>query len=297
MAVPVRAPRPVRRPRRFELRATALYFALLAVLLTLVGTVARTAAAAAERRPAWAVALALVAAGAVVAGRRGGRRISAARLARRAAAALDEATMTAVEVLDAPSPAPAPASAPAPGPAAEPPAGRDGTERTLLLVDPRDPFDSVAPVAPAEQAAVDTEEIAYEALDPDEFEQAIADLCRRDGCRDVDVVGGAGDLGADVVARTPDGRLVVIQCKRYCDANRVGSQDMQRFGGTCYTVHGADVAVVVTTSDFTGPALEYAGQCGIVCIDGQDLLRWQEGGGPRPWEHEFPAGQETLSEG
>ncbi|WP_328433298.1 restriction endonuclease [Streptomyces sp. NBC_00425] len=294
MAVPVRAPRPVRRPRRFELRATAVYFVLLAVLLTLVGTVARTAAAAAERRPAWAVALALVAAGAVVAGRRGGRRISAARLARRAAAALDEATMTAVEVLDAPSPAPSPASAPAPDPAAEPPAGRDGTERTLLLVDPRDPFDSVAPV---EQAVVDTEEIAYEALDPDEFEQAIADLCRRDGCRDVDVVGGAGDLGADVVARTPDGRLVVIQCKRYCDANRVGSQDMQRFGGTCYTVHGADVAVVVTTSDFTGPALEYAGQCGIVCIDGRDLLRWQEGGGPRPWEHEFPAGQETLSEG
>ncbi|MDX3799344.1 restriction endonuclease, partial [Streptomyces sp. AK04-3B] len=165
------------------------------------------------------------------------------------------------------------------------PAGRDGTERTLPLVDPVD------------QAAVDTEEIVYEALDPDEFEQAIADLCLRDGCRDVEVVGGAGDLGADVVATTPDGRLVVVQCKRYCDANRVGSQDMQRFGGTCYTVHGADVAVVVTTSDFTGPALEYAGQCGIVCMDGRELLRWQEGVGPRPWEHEFPAGQETSGEG
>ncbi|MDQ0964361.1 restriction system protein [Streptomyces sp. B4I13] len=290
MAVPVRAPRPVRRPRRFELRATALYFVLLAVLLTLVGTVARTAAAAAERRPAWAVALALVAAGAVVAGCRRGRRISAARLARRAAAALDEATMTAVEVLDAPSPAPSPAPAPEPGCAAEPPAGRDGTERTLLLVDPFAPVDAV------DEVAVETEEIAYEALDPDEFEQAIADLCRRDGCRDVDVVGGAGDLGADVVARTPDGRLVVVQCKRYSDANRVGSQDVQRFGGTCYTVHGADVAVVVTTSDFTGPALEYAGQCGIVCVDGRELLRWQDGVGPRPWEHEFLAGQESPSE-
>ncbi|MGW1273897.1 restriction endonuclease, partial [Streptomyces sp. NPDC002491] len=62
MAAPVPAPRSVRRTRRFELRATALYFVLLAVLLTVVGTVARTAAAAAERRPAWAVALALVAA-------------------------------------------------------------------------------------------------------------------------------------------------------------------------------------------------------------------------------------------
>ncbi|MDX3310494.1 restriction endonuclease [Streptomyces sp. NPDC054884] len=280
MAAPVRAPRPVRRTRRFELRATALYFVLLAALLTLAGAVARTVAAAAERRPVWAVALALAGTGALVAGCRGGRRISAARLARRAAAALDEATMTAVDVLDAPSPAPAPAPAPAPS------ARRDGTERTVLLVDP----------AAAEQVAVGTEEIAYEALDPDEFEQAIAELCRRDGCRDVDVVGGAGDLGADVVARTPDGRLLVIQCKRYHDGNRVGSQDMQRFGGTCYTVHGADVAVVVTTSDFTGPALEYAGQCGIVCVDGRELLRWQDGVGPRPWEHEFPAGQESPSE-
>jgi restriction system protein len=293
MAVPVRAPRPARRTSRFELRATALYFVLLAVLLTLVATVARTAAAAAGRRPGWAVALALVAAGIVVAGCRGGRRISAARLARRAAAALDEATMTAVEVLDAPSPAPAPATpapaipgpapaaAPTPGSVAERPAGDDGTEPTVLLVDPLDP------------ATVDTEEIAYEALDPYEFEQAIADLCRRDGCRDVDVVGGAGDLGADVVARTPDGRLLVVQCKRYHDANRVGSQDMQRFGGTCYTVHGADVAVVVTTSDFTAPALEYAGQCGIVCVDGRELLRWQEGVGPRPWEEGFANGQES----
>ncbi|MET9059283.1 restriction endonuclease [Streptomyces antibioticus] len=37
-------------------------------------------------------------------------------------------------------------------------------------------------------------------LDPEEFERAIADLCARDDCTDVEVVGGAGDLGADVTA-------------------------------------------------------------------------------------------------
>lgn len=37
MAVPVRARRTARRSRRFELRATAIYFALLAVILALVG--------------------------------------------------------------------------------------------------------------------------------------------------------------------------------------------------------------------------------------------------------------------
>ncbi|WRZ87696.1 restriction endonuclease [Streptomyces sp. NBC_01007] len=269
MVVPAHARRTARRSHRFELRATALYFALLAVILALVGAAARTAAAAAVHRPAWAVALALVGVGAVMAGFRGKRRISAARIARRAAVALDEATQTAVEALDAASPAPAVGLVPAGAGAC---GGRLGMDPTVLLPE-------TVPEAPA-----DTVEIAYEALDPDEFEQAVAELCRRDGCLDVDVVGGAGDLGADVVARTPDGRSVVIQCKRYCDGNRVGSQDLQRFGGTCFTVHGADVAVVVTTSDFTAPALDYAEQCGIVCVDGPQLRRWQEGAGPRPWE-------------
>ncbi|WP_328505221.1 restriction endonuclease [Streptomyces sp. NBC_00391] len=274
MAVPARGPRSVRRSRRFELRATALYFVLLAVLLTLAGAVARTVTAVVERRPAWAVVLVLVGAACLVAGFRRGRRISAARLARRAAEALDEATETAVEALDS-----AP-TAPATGPATartEPWDGRLDGERTVLLP------------GTVEEMSADTREIGHEALDPDAFEQAVAELCRRDGCLDVDVVGGAGDLGADVVARTPDGRRVVIQCKRYGDANRVGSQDMQRFGGTCFTVHGADVAAVVTTSDFTTPAIEYAEQCGIVCVDGRQLLRWQDGVGPRPWEPEFVA--------
>ncbi|MFD7876595.1 restriction endonuclease [Streptomyces sp. NPDC059766] len=262
MAVPARARRTTRSSRRFELRATAIYFALLAVILALLGAAARTAVAAAAHRPAWAVALVLLGVSAVMVGSREKRRISAARIARRSAQALEEATQTAVEALDAASPAPAVALVPA----------GTGAEPTVLL-----------PEAMPEAPAV-TVEIAYETLDPDEFEQAVAELCRRDGCLDVDVVGGAGDLGADVVARTPDGRLVVIQCKRYCDGNRVGSQDLQRFGGTCFTVHGADVAVVVTTSDFTAPALDYAEQCGIVCVDGPQLQRWQDSAGPRPWQ-------------
>ncbi|MGV9419537.1 restriction endonuclease, partial [Streptomyces sp. NPDC003674] len=126
-------------------------------------------------------------------------------------------------------------------------------------------------------------------LDPDAFEQAIADLCARDACRQVEVVGGAGDLGADVLAVTPDGRRLVIQCKRYGDTNKVGSQDMQRFGGTCFTVHEADIAVVVTTSDFTAPALEYAQQCGILCVNGLELTAWTEGTAPCPWDLAEPA--------
>ncbi|MFD7661991.1 restriction endonuclease [Streptomyces sp. NPDC059788] len=121
------------------------------------------------------------------------------------------------------------------------------------------------------------------AMDAYAFEQAMADLCERDGCRDVQVVGGAGDLGADVLATTSDGRRIIIQCKRYCATNKVGSQDMQRFGGTCYAVHEADIAAVVTTSAFTEPASDYADTCGIRCFDGDQLVAWANGTGATPW--------------
>ncbi|MEJ1200310.1 MULTISPECIES: restriction endonuclease [unclassified Streptomyces] len=246
MTVPERRIRPRRPGRRFDLRATAMLFGLAAVGLSVVGWVVRMALDVAERRPAWAVVLVLggVVAGIVCLRRRAG--FSPRRVARRATGALEEATATALDALETPTAAPAQEA--------------HGVEES------------------ATEAVVD-----HERLSPDEFEQAIADLCVRDGCAEVEVVGGAGDLGADVVAMAPDGRRVVIQCKRYDDENKVGSQDLQRFGGTCFTVHEADVAVVVTSSDFTAPAAEYAEQCGILCVNENQLRDWSEGLGPPPW--------------
>ncbi|WP_225846947.1 restriction endonuclease [Streptomyces sp. HPF1205] len=136
----------------------------------------------------------------------------------------------------------------------------------------------------AQVRAAQSMEIArYHAMDPRQFEDAIAYLCRRDGCLDARRVGGAGDLGADVLATAPDGRRIVIQCKRYGPTTKVGSQDAQRFGGTCYTVHGAQVAVIVTTSLFTRPALDYAVRQGIRCFDERALAGWASRTGPAPW--------------
>ncbi|MEU9181710.1 restriction endonuclease [Streptomyces sp. NPDC048550] len=132
---------------------------------------------------------------------------------------------------------------------------------------------------------VGTDALDHAAVDADGFEHTIAALCVRDGCTPVEVVGGAGDLGADVIATTPDGLRVIVQCKHYAEDNRVGSQDLQRFGGTCFAVHDADVAIIVTTGYFTAPALEYAATCGIVCVDGEALAAWTEPGvRPPPWE-------------
>ena len=74
-------------------------------------------------------------------------------------------------------------------------------------------------------------------LTPAQFEHALAALCRRDGGTEVRVVGEAGDLGADVIARAPDGRCIVLQAKRYRNTRSSGSQDVQRFGGTARTIH------------------------------------------------------------
>lgn len=116
-----------------------------------------------------------------------------------------------------------------------------------------------------------------DAMDGPEFEQHVAALCARDGCTDVRVDGGAGDLGADVTGYLPDGRLTVVQCKRYAPDRSVGSPDMQRFIGTARPVHGADTAVYVTTCRFTAPARELALSQAIVLVDRDVLREWMRG--------------------
>lgn len=158
---------------------------------------------------------------------------------------------------------------------------RRGAETTCAQASPAAPELSVQSEDPADEDVY----LADDAdVSPDEFEQLVALLCERDGCLDVRVVGGANDLGADVLAVTPDGLRLVIQCKQYREANRVGSQDLQRFGGTCFTVHDADIAAVITTSTFTEPAVAYAEQSGIRCLDHDMLFAWEAGIGPAPWQ-------------
>lgn len=265
MTMPERRTRPVRPGRRFDLRSTAMFFGLLAAALVVGGLAVRGLAGVVQRRPVWAVVLLCVALAVVLARGRRKRRLSAARLARQAGDALARGTSTALDALDTPAPA-----------APTIPAQAGPYEDDARYPGELPPDEATSPL-PVSQG------IDHEAITPDEFEAATAELCARDGCTQVRVVGGAGDLGADVTALTPDGRRLVVQCKRYGEDNKVGSQDLQRFGGTCFTVHEADVAVVVTTGEYTAPALEYAEQCGIVCVDGDGLLAWSQGRALAPW--------------
>lgn len=115
-------------------------------------------------------------------------------------------------------------------------------------------------------------------LDGPGFERWVADLLSRSGFTQVTVSGGAGDLGADVTALTPDRRRVVVQCKRYAVDRRVGSPDVQRFAGTARQLHGADIAAIITTSTFTQPAADAAARLGIRLVDRELLARWAADG-------------------
>ncbi|MFD5937236.1 restriction endonuclease [Streptomyces sp. NPDC060333] len=269
MTIPVRPEYPARRRYRFSTRSTARWFVIAALTVCGAGLTLRVLADAAREHPL-AAALVVLASLAVAGCSAPARRsLRIRRAARRTARTLRCAAVTAVETAE---------TAEAEAAAAEAEA---------------------AAVAAAEAAAVEARVyevrgVDYTLLDAYEFEQAVADLCERDGCRDVEVVGGAGDLGADVLATAPDGRRVVIQCKRYGPTNKVGSQDMQRFGGTCYAVHQAQLAAVVTTSEYTQPAVEYAEQCGILCFDRQALDDWSAGTGPAPWDTAYDTGDPAV---
>ncbi|WP_078959804.1 restriction endonuclease [Streptomyces sp. NRRL B-24085] len=109
-----------------------------------------------------------------------------------------------------------------------------------------------------------------------EFEELVAGLCRRDGCTEVRRVGGAGDNGADVLGRLPDGRTMVVQCKRYAPNRAVPNRELRDLLGA--RVHfRADVAVFVTTSRFTGPSERFAVEHGILAVHRDLLGLWNSG--------------------
>ena len=113
-------------------------------------------------------------------------------------------------------------------------------------------------------------------LTPAEFEIAVARMLPSLGYRQISVVGGPGDLAADIICTDRQGGLVVVQCKRKLPGQRVGSAEMQKFIGMISVHHEADAGIFVTTSEFTQPAIDLADRHEILLLDGavlSDLMR------------------------
>ncbi|MFF6794176.1 restriction endonuclease [Streptomyces filamentosus] len=125
-----------------------------------------------------------------------------------------------------------------------------------------------------------------DALHHRQFEHAVRDLMRRDGCARADRVGGAGDNGADVKATDPFGRLWVIQCKHRragADGAAVGTPDLHVLNGTGRPVHHGDVVVLVTNGRFTANAVDFARSQRLHLVDRNLLAAWAAGSTPL-WE-------------
>ncbi|ALV30676.1 restriction endonuclease [Streptomyces sp. CdTB01] len=128
--------------------------------------------------------------------------------------------------------------------------------------------------------------VQLDGLSHRQFEYAVRDLMRRDGCTDAVQVGGQGDLGADVKATDPQGRRWVLQCKHRRHGERgaaVGTPELQVLNGTGRPVHRADVVVMVTNGRITQPGRVFARQQRLHLVDRQLLASWAAGSRPL-WE-------------
>lgn len=91
------------------------------------------------------------------------------------------------------------------------------------------------------------------------------------------VVGGAGDLAADILGCLPDGRRLAVQVKHYAPHRKVPSGDMQKFVGMAFAEHKADVALFVATCEYSRDARQLALKHNITALNRDLFGSWNSG--------------------
>lgn len=107
-------------------------------------------------------------------------------------------------------------------------------------------------------------------IDPDDFEQFVADVWEHLGWRTT-VVGEPGDRGIDVIA-TRGEQKQLIQAKRYGPTTTVGSPEVQQYASLRLQEDGVDGVTIVTTGTFSDQAEEMAPDLDVLLVDGEELL-------------------------
>lgn len=106
-----------------------------------------------------------------------------------------------------------------------------------------------------------------------DFEILVQSLLKEEGYENVIKMGGAGDLGVDIIAsKRQQDRLLhyIFQCKRW--ASNVGSDPIQRLYAERMR-RGLDYAVCVTTSSYTKDGKKVAMDLEVEIVDGNQLMQ------------------------
>ena len=155
-----------------------------------------------------------------------------------------------------------------------------------LALDPAVILTDAGEISPDEQIEVTYEQLkailadnlldAIKAVSPERFEELVVELLVKMGYGSGLRIGRSGDGGIDGIV-TQD-RLgfenIYIQAKRW-DTARIGTREIRNFSGSL-DPHGATKGVFITTSQFSGPAIQAAADAArnnktLRLIDGREL--------------------------
>jgi len=114
------------------------------------------------------------------------------------------------------------------------------------------------------------------AMGAPEFEEYIAELCRRDGCTDVQRVMG-DHLGGRMTGCLPDGRKMAVGWQRECEDSSVRADRLQRFDDAARAGHGAEVTVFVVLGPLANREHRIAARRRLTLIDVDRLESWMTG--------------------
>lgn len=134
--------------------------------------------------------------------------------------------------------------------------------------EPRTPTRATAPA--------DADRIEWlRSMDPLAFQDHVMSFFPPDRFSNVFSSQRGADRGVDGYATHPSG-LVVVQCKRYGPANKVGGPAIREFRGAMHE-NSAMWGFVVTTSGFTAEAILSASKSlNLTLVDVEQLLQWHE---------------------
>ena len=112
-------------------------------------------------------------------------------------------------------------------------------------------------------------------MDPDDFEEFVAELWRNRGW-DAEVTSGSADKGIDIVATKQDTfekRRHLIQVKRHGENTKVGSEDMQKYSGLYQRNEQVDSVIIVTSNQFTPEAKDVAKNREMSTVNADELYK------------------------